>query len=84
MQPDPSYQYRKDIAKAIAAYRASLRSSFKRYGEPIPLSRDCELAFNYAWLTCKFAIDKAGQQLDNARSHLGKGAHYGPYYGHFK
>jgi hypothetical protein len=68
-----TYVYRSAVKRAFAKYRATLRRLFVLYGEPIPLSGDCALGFQFAWADLQNALTYASVVLDWARQHLGIG-----------
>jgi hypothetical protein len=58
-----TFLYRREVARAIARYRAALRQIFAAHGSPIPPTFECAGAMGDAWGTCRVAFKQADQRL---------------------
>ena len=64
---EATYLYRREVARAISRYSASIKQIFETHGSPIPPSPECAGAMGNAWGTCRVDFYKADQKLEADR-----------------
>ena len=67
---EATYLYRREIAKAISRYSASLRTIFVAHESPIPPTGECAGAMGNAWGTCRVDFAKADLMLRARRMQM--------------